>query len=173
MVKNQSEKQKLSCYVIGEESLVIHCIEVLISHHFLIIGLVTKNPQLIEWATKHQIKIIPSDSDVETALKEKVDYLFSIINPVILSSSLLKKVKKLAINYHDSLLPRYAGVHATSWAILNQEKIHGITWHLMDNNIDAGDILKQAVVTIDKEETTLSLNLKCYEAAIKCYPCMR
>lgn len=68
-------------------------------------------------------------------------------------------------NYHDALLPKYGGVNATSWAIINQEEIHGITWHVIDKKVDAGDILKQASFYLTNNETALSLNAKCFEAA--------
>jgi len=74
--------------------------------------------------------------------------------------------RQLAINYHDALLPRYAGVNATSWALMNGEKTHGVTWHVMTAMVDAGNILKQISVEINSDETTFTLNGKCYEAAI-------
>ncbi len=55
------------------------------------------------------------------------------------------------------------GMHATSWAILNQEKEHGITWHIATEKIDSGDILKQVSLSVSENETALSLNLKCFE----------
>ncbi|MGC1183189.1 formyltransferase family protein [Legionella sp.] len=95
------------------------------------------------------------------------DYLFSIVNGVILPGSLLQKAQCLAINYHNSPLPKYAGLHAPFWAILNNESTHGVTWHTMIEEIDAGDILKQAL--IEPNETGLSLNVKCYREVIKTF----
>ena len=45
-----------------------------------------------------------------------------------------------AINFHDGPLPRYAGLNAPVWAILNREPAHGVTWHLIEGGIDEGDI---------------------------------
>jgi methionyl-tRNA formyltransferase len=81
----------------------------------------------------------------------------------------LKLPRKAAINYHDSLLPKYAGTHATSWALMNGETVHGITWHLMTRIVDAGDILKQESFGIAEDETAITLNMKCYEAAINSF----
>jgi amino acid adenylation domain-containing protein len=99
----------------------------------------------------------------------EVDYLFSIANGEILPDSLLKQPRRFAINYHNGPLPKYAGVHATSWAILNGERSHGVTWHRMEQLIDGGDILKQVTFNLDEDETTLSLNLKCYEHALEAF----
>ena len=42
----------------------------------------------------------------------------------------------LAINCHDATLLNYAGVHASSWAILNGEKEHGVGWHVMSDIVE-------------------------------------
>jgi hypothetical protein len=64
----------------------------------LTLALITTSAQLRDWANKQPIKVISSVAELERALIKKVDYLFSIVNPIILSDKLLKKVKKLAIN---------------------------------------------------------------------------
>ncbi|WP_162263210.1 amino acid adenylation domain-containing protein [Legionella nautarum] len=96
----------------------------------------------------------------------QVDYIFSIVNSHLLSSSFLKLARKHVINYHDSLLPDYAGLNATSWALVNGERQHGITWHIVNEQIDEGDILIQRSFPIENNATALSLNLRCYELAI-------
>lgn len=94
------------------------------------------------------------------------DYLFSIVNDGLLPDAILNLPREGAINYHDSLLPKYAGRHATSWALMNREAYHGVTWHVMAAQVDAGDILKQRRVPITPGETAITLNAKCYEAAL-------
>ena len=71
--------------------------------------------------------------------------------------------KRAAINFHDSPLPKYAGLQATSWAIQNQETEFGVTWHQMLDKIDAGAIFKQVKFPIEPDETNFSLSAKCYE----------
>ncbi len=51
--------------------------------------------------------------------------------------------KKTYLNVHGSLLPKYRGMHATFYAIMNGEKELGITFHLVNPYMDAGDILAQ------------------------------
>jgi methionyl-tRNA formyltransferase len=50
--------------------------------------------------------------------------------------------------------------------LLDRQKKHGITWHTLDNVVDAGNILKQVEIEIDRDETVFTLNGKCYQAAI-------
>jgi len=156
-----------SFYLIGEDTLVIKCAEVLLKKNQKILGIVAKNIKIIIWCQNNKVAHFKNLNDFSLVAKETVfDYLFSIVNPHKLSNDILSLPKHLAVNYHDSLLPQYAGVNATSWAIYNQEKSHGITWHIMSEGLDLGDILKQIEFPIDASETTLSLNLKCFQAAI-------
>ena len=47
------------------------------------------------------------------------------------------------LNIHDSLLPAYAGFSPLIWALINGEQEVGVTAHLMDDELDAGDIVLQ------------------------------
>jgi methionyl-tRNA formyltransferase len=97
------------------------------------------------------------------------DYLFSIVNPRILSPSVLALPTGLAINFHDARMPRDAGVHATAWAVLNRATCHGVTWHVMTAQADAGDILAQRVIPTDHTDTSYTLNLKCLQAGVESF----
>ncbi|MBN2564092.1 MAG: LLM class flavin-dependent oxidoreductase, partial [Candidatus Eisenbacteria bacterium] len=96
-------------------------------------------------------------------------YLFSITNLKVLPKSIIELPRRAAINFHDGPLPRYAGVHATTWAILNGETSHAVTWHLMTADVDEGDILKQRAVAVTPEETSYSLNVRCYQAGVESF----
>lgn len=155
--------------LIGETSLLIACAEHILKNkkHCNVSLICTPNVEVIAWCRAQNVDHVTDIKDFETHLTRiGVDYLFSIVNYQYLSISLLSSIKQLAINYHDALLPRYAGVNAPSWAIYNNEIEHGVTWHVMTVKFDAGDILEQLPVSIDKDETAFSLNIKCYEAAL-------
>ena len=49
-------------------------------------------------------------------------------------------------------------------ALLAGESEHGVTWHLMTDAVDCGDVLAREAITIEDGETSLSLNTKCFEA---------
>ena len=49
---------------------------------------------------------------------------------------------------HDSLLPAYAGFSPLIWALINGEPEVGVTAHLMDDELDAGDIVLQRAVPV-------------------------
>ncbi|WP_225709605.1 amino acid adenylation domain-containing protein, partial [Bradyrhizobium cenepequi] len=121
-----------------------------------------------DWAARANILCVASVDELSTLLKvEPVGCIFSVGSPFILPLDVFGRARDGAFNYHDGPLPRYAGAHATSWALLAQETEHAITWHRIDDGIDTGDLVVQRQVPIVPEDTALALNLKCYEAAVE------
>ena len=148
--------------LVGETKLCVQCAEYLVDRKWEIVFIVSEDTEVINWARSHSIPIMLM-SQVNSAIVDGI-CLFSIINPQIIPASILENPNVLlALNYHDSPLPKYAGVSSTTWAILNNEKSHGATLHKITPGIDDGDIVAQAIINIEKDETALSLNLKCSE----------
>lgn len=54
------------------------------------------------------------------------------------------------INTHFSLLPKYRGASAVQFAILNDDKNFGITYHLIDATLDTGDILYTSTYPLEE-----------------------
>lgn len=50
---------------------------------------------------------------------------------------------ELAVNIHPAILPDYKGYHPVPHVLINNEKYHGITAHLITKAMDAGDIVYQ------------------------------
>jgi len=158
---------KFSCFIIGGGTLPVQCAEILLNHHHELRGIISPDASVNRWTKERGIPHLdPADNLRAFLSQQPFDYLFSIVNEYILPKEILELPRTCAINYHDSLLPRYAGTHATSWALMHRETTHGVTWHVMNDLVDAGDILKQRRVEIAEGETALTLNAKCYEAAI-------
>ncbi|MEV6037769.1 methionyl-tRNA formyltransferase [Nonomuraea sp. NPDC052116] len=61
------------------------------------------------------------------------------------------------LNVHDSLLPAYAGFSPLIWALINGEKEVGVTAHMMDAELDAGDIVVQRAVPVGPADTAADL----------------
>src|SRR5919198_741272 len=117
-----------TCVIIGEGTIAALCGETLLEHGVTIVGMVSGERELVGWAAGHRIPCHPPRGDLlETLSGTEFDYLFSIVNPAILPAEVLALPRRLAVNFHDGPLPRYAGVHATSWALINGETRHAIT----------------------------------------------
>jgi methionyl-tRNA formyltransferase len=67
---------------------------------------------------------------------------------------------KSLVNFHPSLLPFYRGPVPSFWCIHNGEEQSGYTLHAITEYIDAGDILFQEVVPIDKDDDESRLDQK-------------
>jgi non-ribosomal peptide synthetase component F/methionyl-tRNA formyltransferase len=159
-----------SCIIIGEGTLPLQCAEILLGRGHTVCAVISPDPRLARWAAEHDIPRAAAPMDLaELVGRRPFDYLFSIVNYQVLPGAVLAAPRKWAINYHDAPLPRYAGSYATSWALMAGERAHAVTWHLMTEQVDAGDILQQATVEIAPNETALTLNAKCYDAALRAF----
>ncbi len=156
---------RLTCYVIGDDSLLIQCSETLLRKDHEIFGVITSNSNIKKWAAEKDLRVYNPDKSLVKILTSKpYDYLFSITNLQILADEIVNSPQKAAINFHDGPLPKYAGINATSWALMDRVKNYGITWHEITSEVDKGDILKQVLFDVSENETALSLNAKCFEA---------
>src|SRR5437763_15291350 len=161
---------EVSCFIIGDDTLTIQCADILLNRGHQIFGLVSENPEIGRWANKHEVMLIDPQSDLQSALGERsFDYLFSIANLRLLPKELVALPRAGTINFHDGPLPQYAGIHATSWALLRGERTHGISWHFISDVVDGGKIIKQRLVNVSERETAFSLNAKCFEAGIETF----
>src|SRR6266581_2309670 len=163
-------RQSFSCFVIGDGSLTLQCLNILLGEGHEVRGIITSNPEIKSWAKATGVPQIDYSTNLAAVIGQRpFDYLFSIVNMRLLPAEIVALPRRGAINFHDGPLPRYAGVHATSWAILNDEARHGITWHFIGDRVDGGSILKQREIEIAPDETAFSLNAKCFEAGIESF----
>ena len=61
------------------------------------------------------------------------------------------------INVHPSLLPKYKGLHAVEQAMESGDKMTGCTVHYVNEELDGGEIIKQASVPIFETDTVEEL----------------
>ncbi len=85
----------------------------------------------------------------------------------ILPEEILKLPRFGCVNIHASLLPKYRGAGPIQWAIINGEKITGVTIQQMEKGLDTGDILFKTEVEIAPRETADTLHDKLAAAGAK------
>ncbi len=81
----------------------------------------------------------------------KPDLIVVVAFGQILSQKILDIPRFGCINVHASLLPKYRGAAPIEWAIINGEKITGITTMQMNAGLDTGDILFKSEVKISDD----------------------
>lgn len=101
---------------------------------------------------------------VETLRTYQADIFVVAAFGQILSEEILAMPKYGCVNIHASLLPKYRGAGPIQWAIINGEKITGVTIMRMDKGLDTGDMLFQKEVAIAPDETADTLHDKLAEA---------
>ncbi|MFK0251243.1 methionyl-tRNA formyltransferase [Amycolatopsis azurea] len=100
----------------------------------------------------------PDDAELLAELKEAdLDLIVANNWRTWLPPEIFEMPRHGTLNVHDSLLPAYAGFSPLIWALINGEKEVGLTAHMMDADLDAGDIVLQRSVPVGPKDTTTDL----------------
>ena len=103
---------------------------------------------------------------IEEIKKLEPDVICVVAYGKILPKEILEIPKLGCINVHGSLLPKYRGAAPIQWAVINGEKVTGVTTMYMDVGMDTGDMILKEKTEIAPDETTgelwdrLAKNLK-------------
>jgi phosphoribosylglycinamide formyltransferase 1 len=99
------------------------------------------------------------DKLVVAALQEKkVDLVCLAGYMRLLSPYFVAAFRNRILNIHPSLLPAFPGLEAQRQALEHGAKFSGCTVHFVDENLDAGPIVLQAVVPIENGDTPDTLS---------------
>ncbi len=82
-----------------------------------------------------------------------IDLVLSISCPQIFKRPLIQLPAKGCLNVHGALLPKYRGLAPSFWMMANGEEQGGVTVFLMNEAIDAGDVLVQEAFPILPDES--------------------
>lgn len=128
----------------------------------------TPPPVKVE-AEKHGIPVLQpvklrDPAAVEEIVKLKPDLIVTAAYGQILPKSILSLPKHGCINVHASLLPKYRGGAPIHHAIMNGERVTGVTIMYMAEGLDTGDMISKVEVPITDEDTTGTMFAKLSEA---------
>jgi natural product biosynthesis luciferase-like monooxygenase protein len=157
------------CVLIGRGPQLVACAEQLLQRGHRVLHVVSDCPVAAAWAQRVGVSRLEPHDYVGALRREPFDWLFSIVNHAITPPEVLALARRGAINYHDSLLPAYGGFHATTWAILDGRAEHGITWHRMTADVDAGGYLVQKTFAIGEQDTAFSLTARASELGARSF----
>lgn len=160
---------QFSAILVGNELLLRHAADLLLSRGHQVAAIVTRNPELQSWARGAGLVVEDQDAPMP-ADAAQADWLFSVANLSILRPEMLARGRKGAINFHDGPLPRLAGLNAPVWAIIGGEAQHGVTWHMIEGGVDEGDILAQRLFDMRPDDTALTVNARCFARAAESFP---
>ena len=108
-------------------------------------------------AEKLGIPVYQPETLRDGAIKELLDELAPDLIAVvaygkILPSYVLDYPKYGCINLHGSLLPKYRGAAPMQRAIIDGEKVTGVTTMYMEQGLDTGDMLEKVTVEIGEND---------------------
>ncbi|MBN1870613.1 MAG: methionyl-tRNA formyltransferase [Candidatus Omnitrophica bacterium] len=128
-------------------------------------GMKVADSPIKECALKHKIPVLqPASLNDPAFIKSLKDLKSDIFVVVAYGKFLPPAVLNIppcgALNVHASLLPKYRGAAPINWAIINGERGTGLSIIKINEEIDAGDILAQMNMKIEKDETAVTLRAK-------------
>jgi methionyl-tRNA formyltransferase len=170
----------LHAVVFAYHDVGVHCLTALINAGIQIDLVVTHqdDPNENVWfgsvsqlCQEKQIPYITPTANELTALAPNIaalspDYIFSFYYRHMIPAAILACARIAPLNMHGSLLPKYRGRAPVNWAILHGETQTGATLHVMEVKPDAGDIVGQASVSIEPDETATEVFEKVTQAAV-------
>lgn len=108
----------------------------------------------------YQPKKIREPECIEELKKYQADVCVVVAFGQILPKEILEMTPYGCINVHASLLPKYRGAAPIQWAVINGEKVSGVTTMQMDEGLDTGDMHEKVEITLDKkkQEEAFSIN---------------
>ena len=104
---------------------------------------------------------------VEELRKYNADIMVVIAFGQILPKEILEMTPYGCINVHASLLPSYRGAAPIQWAVINGDKVSGVTTMQMNEGLDTGDMIMKTEVPLAEDETGGSLHDKLAKAGAK------
>ena len=141
-----------------------------------------KDAYALERGKKHGLEVVFLDPKVcpnKAAYEEKmiqllqsksVDLICLAGFMRILGKKFIEAFSGKIINIHPSLLPAFPGLNVQKKALEHGVKFSGCTVHLVNEEIDGGPIIKQAVVRIHDEDSTESRSKRMLEQGHIIYP---
>ncbi len=87
----------------------------------------------------------------------------------LLSPKFVARFSNKIVNIHPALLPSFPGLHAQKQAFEYGVKVSGCTVHFVNEYLDAGPIICQAIVPVKENDTEETLAAKILEQEHKIY----
>ena len=88
----------------------------------------------------------------------------------VLSPQFVKLFRGKVINIHPSLLPEYPGLNTHQRVLEDKKKIHGVSVHLVTEDLDGGPVIAQDAVYVRPDDTVESLAKRVLEREHIIYP---
>ena len=108
--------------------------------------------------------LTPADVN-DTAVAERVAahgpaLFLSVYYTQLFRGRLMEVIQGGALNFHPSLLPRHRGNAPLIWAIVEGDRMTGLSVHHIDAGVDTGNVIVQRKLAIHEQDTGFVLHRK-------------
>ena len=149
-----------------------------------VVGVISNNSKALglKRAKKHKIPAVVIDNKGYKYRKDYDEKLLYEINSFmpdlvvlagfmrILTPLITSAFKGMMINIHPSLLPKYPGMNTHQKVIDNKDHEHGVSIHLVSEELDAGPIIAQAKILVNYNQTIEVLIARIHRAEHILFP---
>jgi methionyl-tRNA formyltransferase len=94
------------------------------------------------------LRSMHDEDALNRAMALEPDILLVACFPMILNAQWLNVARQMCLNLHPSVLPSYRGPTPLFWQFREGERESGVTLHIIEEDIDAGDIVAQGVMPL-------------------------
>lgn len=160
----------------GTPEFAIPSLKVLLQNKYEIVGVVTvpdklkgrglkPEPSPVKvFAIENNLKILQPENLRDISFQDEIKKLSPDVGVVVAYRILPVEVYTIprfgTFNLHASLLPKYRGAAPIQWALINGEKVTGVTTFFLQEKVDTGNIILQREVEILEEDNFQTLHDK-------------
>lgn len=169
-----SSNNKLRIVFLGTPEFAVESLDAIIraGHDVLAVVTATDKPAgrghrllpsaVKQYAVEKGIEVLQPEKLRDEAFLARLRELNPDLNVVIAFRMLPREVWAMPLlgtmNLHASLLPRYRGAAPINHAVMNGDTETGVTTFLLKHEIDTGDMLRQAKISISPDENVGSVH---------------
>ena len=161
--------RKTRIVFMGTPEFAVASLDALVQKKYNIVGVVTvadkpsgrglqvNESAVKKYAVEHNIPVLQplklKDPEFLAALQEWKADLFVVVAFRMLPEEVWQMPKLGTFNLHAALLPQYRGAAPINWAVINGERMTGVTTFMIDKNIDTGGIILRQEHRISETDT--------------------
>ncbi len=180
---NLRNKNNIRVVFMGTPEFAVRTLETLIQEGFDVPAVITspdkpagrgkklRESDVKKFARQHNLDILQpthlKDPDFISQLKNYHADYFIVVAFRMLPEAVWALPRGGTINLHGSLLPHYRGAAPINRAIMNGEKITGVSTFMIEKEIDTGNLLLQEKINIQPEDNAGTIHDQLMEVGAK------